>query len=312
MTCRLRILVVCALACGALLRADGFPREWLLNAHNCYPDRGRGAGRLKRARKAGLSAIEIDLAWSETRGRSVISHETELTGKEPTLQEYFLAPLLPALRRMPSGQPGMLLFLDFKIDHPALVKEIYDLLGRHGELLTTFGRGGGPPEFGPLTVMLTGDNVAIARFESLTGPDEPYRAMGNREPPGGKFQEDVNNYFPLPATAFYRVFNFEWKHIERDPNFRAGAFTPAERARLQALVKLAHRKGYWVRAWTLNATSNAWGSEQNFGSKEALLERWRAALDCGVEMIATDEYETAGAFLRPSVSARLRTRQSRR
>lgn len=257
---------------------------------------------MERARKAGLSAFELDLAWSEALGRTVISHETKLDGSEPTFEEYFFAPLLPELRRSPPGEPGILLLLDFKKDHPGPVKEVHELLNRHRDLLTTPGKRGDDPiqtplRFQPLTVILTGDNAAIAQFEKLTPQGEPYLAMGNREPVERKFQESVAAYFPEPATAFYRVFNFEWKHIERDRNSEAGAFTVAERTRLDALVKTAHAKGYWVRTWTLNATSLAWGSNQNFGSRQALLERWRAALESGVDMIATDEYELAGELL---------------
>ncbi len=280
-----------ALLGASCLLAEDFPRQWFFNAHNCYPDRGRGADRLGRARRAGLSAIEIDLAWSQTRGRPVISHENKLTGSEPTPEEYFFAPMLPELRQMPMGRPGVLLFLDFKSDHPGLVQQTYELLLRHRDLLTTFSARG--IEYRPLTVMLTGDNAAIAQFERLTPPGEPFLAMANREPPDRKFREDLSRYFPEPATPFYRVFNFEWKHIERDPNNQAGAFTSAERARLRALVEMAHAKGYWVRTWTLNATSQAWGTSQNFGSQEALLERWRAAQEAGAEMVATDEFEMA-------------------
>ncbi len=287
---------------GSLPAAD-YPRQWFLNAHNCYPKQGRGSDRLERARRAGLSAVEVDLAWSEARGCTVVSHTTKVTGSEPRLQEYFFTPMLPELRRMSLGRPGVLLLLDFKSRHPGPVKEVYGLLREHRDLMTTAGRRGDPPaaapvDWGPLTVVLTGDNSAIAQFEKLTPSSEPYLAMGNREPPGRKFREDVAEYFPEPATAFYRVFNFQWKHIERDPNFKAGAFTAAERSRLDALVKLAHQKGYWLRTWTLNATDPFWGTDENFGSREAVLERWRAALEAGVENVATDEYEMAGEFLR--------------
>src|SRR5262249_1367424 len=148
------------------------------------------------------------------------------------------------------------------------------LLNLHRDLVTPAGHRGDPPDapvsFGPLTVILTGDNSAIAQFEKLTRDGEPFLAIGNREPPDRKFQENVASYFPERATPFYRVFNFEWKHIERDLNSQAGAFTPAKLARLEALVKLAHAKGYWLRTWTLNATNTDWGTSQNFGSEPAM------------------------------------------
>ncbi len=296
----MKTLLLNLLLAGCLTAAD-FPRQWFLHAHNCYPKNGAGYDRLERARRASLQAFELDLAWSEARGRTVISHETRLDGNEPTIEQYFLDPFLPELRRLPAGKPGVLLFFDFKADHPGPVKEVYRLLHLHRDLITTAGRRDDPPDtplrFGPLTVILTGDASAIAQFEKLTRDGELYLAMGNCEPPDRKFQENAASYFPEPATAFYRVFNFEWKHIERDPNSQAGDFTPIKRARLETLAKLAHAKGYWLRTWTLNATNTDWGASQNFGSKAAMLERWRAALEAGVEMVVTDEYELAGSFL---------------
>jgi len=36
----------------------------------------------------------------------------------------------------------------------------------------------------------------------------------------------------------------------------------------------------------------------NFGSREKVEARWKAALDAGVNLIATDQYEDLGAFMR--------------
>lgn len=295
-----------ALLCGLLgagcLLAAGYPRQWFLNAHNCYPKEGQGFDRLDRARRAGLSAFEEDLAWSEARRSTVVSHTTQLTGSEPTLETYFFSPMLPLLRKRPPDQPGILLLLDFKSARPEPVKEVRAWLRRHRKLVTACGRRGDPPQqtplrWRPLTVLLTGDPAAIALFERLTPNGEPYLAMGNREPVDREFHESVAAYFPGPATAFYRVFNFNWQYVELGPNPKAGAFTPAKRARLQAFVKTAHAEGYWLRAWTLNATDSFWGPGEDFGSKEALLERWQACLQAGLENIATDEYEMAGRWV---------------
>jgi Glutathione S-transferase, C-terminal domain len=296
------LLFSCGILCAASPPAD-YPRQWFLNAHNCYPKDGKGTGRLERARRAGLSAFEEDLAWSEARSRTVASHTTQLSGSQPSLADYFFAPMLPRLRKMPPGKPGILLLLDFKSRDPRPVQEVRAWLTRHRRLLTTYGKRGDRPQstpvrWEPLTVLLTGDQDAIALFERLTPEGEPYLAMGNREPADRQFHNNVADYIPQPATAFYRVFNFNWQYIEGQPNSKAGAFTPAERARLRAFVEAAQAKGYWLRAWTLNATDSFWGTEEDFGSQAALLERWRACREAGVENIATDEYELAGEFLR--------------
>ena len=228
--------------------------------------------------------MEIDLTWSEKRRRTVISHEKTPVGGEPTLEEYFWKPLGMELGRMPRGRPGWLLLIDFKTYHARVVEEVYRDLERHRRLLTRFG---GNVDYGPLTVILTGDNAAIAAFEKRNRGHGPYLAMGNREPPERQYQDNVADYFEADATPFYRVFNFEWAHIEPDREKRRAEPLPETApARLRKLAQTAHQKGYWLRTWTLN--------ESTFGGREGLLERWRAARDAGVEMIATDEYELAG------------------
>ncbi len=285
----------------AAVLAAAFPAVWRYNAHNCYPERGQYYDRLDRARRSGLRAVEIDVTWSEKRRATVISHEKEPAGGEPTLAEYFWQPMLPELQRLPRGSPGGLLLIDFKTAHPGPVEELYRDLERRRELLTLFGKS---IDYGPLTVLLTGDPGAIAAFEKLHPRSGPYLAMGNRQPSFAGFQEDLQTYFPDDATEFYRVYNFEWAHIEPDAALRrSGPLPETARRRLQAFADLAHRKGYWLRTWTLNAAT--------FGGREGLLERWDAAGAAGVEMIATDEYELAGR-LTTTAGARPPAGRSRR
>jgi len=127
------------------------------------------------------------------------------------------------------------------------VREVYRELERRKRLLTRFGE---QIDWGPLTVFLTGNGAATAAFEKLSPRGAPYLAMGNREPPDRKYQDHPVDYFPAGATAFYRVFNFEWVHVEPDRPQRHGPMEPAARNRLRALVQTAREKGYWLRTWT--------------------------------------------------------------
>ncbi len=68
---------------------------------------------------------------------------------------------------------------------------------------------------------------------------------------------------------------------------------PADRARLDALVGRAHGLGLWVRFYTLNGhapNAQGWSDGYNFGSLAAVQPRWRAAIEAGVNFIATDQY----------------------
>jgi hypothetical protein len=66
-------------------------------------------------------------------------------------------------------------------------------------------------------------------------------------------------------------------------------------------VDRAHSLGYWIRFYTLDgftaAESQGWDQGYNFGSHAAVLSRWKAALAAGVDLIATDQYETLRAAM---------------
>jgi hypothetical protein len=101
--------------------------------------------------------------------------------------------------------------------------------------------------------------------------------------------------------------NFPWAVVERGGQAEAGAWTPADAARLSALTALAHARGLWIRFYTLNghapADHRGWTASYNFGSTDAVETRWRAARDAGVDFIATDQYEGLRSVLaRPAMA----------
>jgi hypothetical protein len=104
-----------------------------------------------------------------------------------------------------------------------------------------------------------------------------------------------------PATNYRRWWNNSWAEVEEGGQTRAGAWTNADAARLRALVGNAHRLGYWIRFYTLDGfgqgSGKGWDAGYNFGSPAAAMLRWRAAIEAGVNMIATDQYEDLGGLL---------------
>jgi hypothetical protein len=100
-----------------------------------------------------------------------------------------------------------------------------------------------------------------------------------------------------PPTTYRRWWNNSWYEVEEGGQPKAGAWTPADMARLRALVDHAHHLGYWIRFYTLDGfdpeqgRTNGWFAGYNFGSRQAVEMRWQAALEAGVNLIATDEYE---------------------
>jgi hypothetical protein len=104
------------------------------------------------------------------------------------------------------------------------------------------------------------------------------------------------------ASNYVRWVNFAWLAVEEGGATVAGEWTPADSARLGALVRRAHSLGYWIRFYTLDGfrpEENAgFTASYNFGSRERAMVRWRAAVVAGVDFVATDHYERFAGLLR--------------
>ena len=99
-------------------------------------------------------------------------------------------------------------------------------------------------------------------------------------------------------TNYRRWWNNSWAEVEEGGQPHAGDWTAADEKRLRSLVDRAHSLGFWIRFYTLDgftATENkGWSDGYNFGSPEATMIRWKAAVAAGVNLIATDQYEGSG------------------
>ena len=104
----------------------------------------------------------------------------------------------------------------------------------------------------------------------------------------------------LEATNYRRWVNYSWSFVEPEGQPDTAAWTNEDRARLGRLVSRAHEARLWVRFYTLNGVTRAeserlgWTESYNFGSEAAVRERWRAAIEAGVDFIATDRFQSPG------------------
>lgn len=295
----------------------------LVHAHNCYPDEGKWADRIERALKLGLSqvAIEQDLAWVPAldgrAARSVVSHTDKPTGAEPTLDDYFFARVGPIIEKALADNqrerwPLMVLHLDFKTNEPEHHNYVWDLLKRHERWLTTATKAplGSPPlplTVGPLLVLTENGTGQEEDFSDAVAAGGRLLLFGTTPSPQLTREEDPDRrakilaaaqptvLVPWKATNYRRWTNFAWNVVEEGGQQKAGGWTAADAARLNAIVKRAHDQGLWVRFYTLNghppASSQGWTAGYNFGSTAAVRARWQAAIDAGVDFIATDQYE---------------------
>ena len=96
--------------------------------------------------------------------------------------------------------------------------------------------------------------------------------------------------------------NFPWTVIEAGGQQSAGAWSPADSARLHAFVQRAHAQGFWIRFYTLDGfvpqEDRGFTASYNFGSRAAVALRWRAAIASGVDFVATDQYADFAALRR--------------
>ena len=300
----------------------------LLHAHNCYPEKGKWADRIDRALATGLTpiVIEQDLALTARDGKpvTVVSHDTELTGTEPTLEEYFFKRVQPMLERALAAKtlqqwPLLVLHLDFKTNEPEHHRVVLDLLKRYERFLTTAPRGDlksiQPLRMGPLLVLTENGPGQEAAFTDPAHGDRLLLFGSAPAPAASKIEDAEQRAHALaaatpeeligaPASNYRRWVNFSWQVVESGGQPRAGAWLAADRQRLKAIVDRGHSLGYLVRFYVLNGHTAAehpeWTASYNFGSFDAVKQRWQAAIDAGVDLIATDHYEELAALLKSS------------
>jgi hypothetical protein len=299
----------------------------VLDAHNCYPYEGQFADRMDRALKTGFPvAIEQDIAWGVDRktgkGQPVVAHSSKTNGAEPTLRDHFFERVRPIIETALAENdrarwPLIILHFDFKSLDPKLLRAVWNLLGEYQSWITTAPSTADPHQLAPFDpkplLVLTEDADAQERvfFRDIPagarlrvfGSAHTARIRASR-------QQRIHLAATLPPeqllterpTNYRRWWNNSWFEVEEGGQNKAGDWTPADGERLRALVNHAHQLGYWIRFYTLDgftaAESRGWDNSYNFGSHEAVAARWQAALEAGVNLIATDQYEELGEFMR--------------
>lgn len=322
----LGILLAGVLTAGSLIGAQsaGAPLvgRVTLHAHNCFPEGDRWTDRLDRALGTGVLpiAIEQDVVWyvdpATGKGRSVLAHGGEPNGKEPTLDEYFFARVRPIIERALAEnrrETWPVVYLHFNVrgaDAPHL-QYIWDMLGRYENWLTTAERREDdrlmPLTVGPLMVLTEGGQDEI--FYNRVPVGGRLRVFGTApvgRPPAANpadraaqanaaAQTAPDVLMPAAATNYRRWVNFPWAVVEQGGQTKAEDWTAADAARLRALVSRAHEMNLAIRFYTLNghepAAGQGWSVGYNFGSLDAVRVRWSAAIDAGVDLLATDQYE---------------------
>jgi len=282
------------------------------DAHNCYPYRGEFRDRIDRALRTPFPVgIEQDIAWA--KGQPVVSHDAKTTGNEPTLREHFFERVRPiiekALRDNDRARwPIIVLHFDFKSVQPELLHAVWEVLGEYQGWITTAEKTDDPLRLAPfdakpLLVLTEDSDEQEAVFFKEVPVGARLRVFGSAHT-GAIPRENHDHLWATlppaqllvgPPTNYRRWWNNSWWAVEEGGQHKAGDWTPEDDRRLRALVDRAHKLGYWIRFYTLDGFApgedKGWGNAYNFGSREAVLLRWKAAMAAGVNLIASDQYE---------------------
>jgi hypothetical protein len=302
----------------------------IVDAHNCYPYDGRWADRIERALATGFPvSIEQDLAWDRAggkgEGRVVLSHSPHTTGTEPSLRDYFFEHVRPMVEKALADQdrahwPLIILHFDFKSTKAPLLHAVWNLLGEYESWITTAVKTADPNRLSPLDakpiLVITEDSDEQEEVYFHQVPvGAKLRLFGSAHTnalDGASRKEQIHlaatllpeKLLSTPPTNYRRWWNNSWYLVEEGGQKKAGDWTEADDRRLRALVEHAHGLGYWIRFYTLDgfptAEGQGWDDGYNFGSREATITRWKAAMAAGVNFIATDQYEDLGAVMKSS------------
>jgi hypothetical protein len=291
----------------------------VMDAHNCYPYDGVWADRIERALNTGVPlAIEQDLLWytDKRTGRSwsVVSHGRPAHGNEPTMREYFFERIRPLMEKaLHDGDNGawplITLNLDFKSDEPAHHAAVWQLLKEYEQWICSAERVDGINKMTPLTIkpllVLTGSADTQERdFHDIVPVGERLLVFGAVHVRGKKSMAAPEILISDSANNYRRWWNNSWDVVERGGQRKARVWTEHDDMRLRQLVNLAHARGLWIRFYTLDGApdhdlrKNGWDKDYNFGSRERAVLRWMAAMDAGVDYLATDQYEDVAELIR--------------
>ena len=288
----------------------------LLHAHNCYPYHGLWRDRIDRALRCSLPVvIEQDLIWyrRKTTGKawSIVAHGEPFSSREPTLRDHFFERVRPIVEKTLAENrkdrwPVLVLHLEWVTGEPEHVAAIWALLGEYQTWLCSAKRVADekqvmPIDPGPILVLTQGGRTHQKIFHDDVPVGGKLLAFADARTRRSGIDVSPEKIVTEPATNFRRWWNNAWAVVERGGQRNAGDWTDDDTKRLRSLVDHAHAMGLWIRFYTLNGHGfrglTGWDKDYNFGSLDKAKKRWRAAIDAGVDFVATDQYEDFAAFL---------------
>ncbi|WP_262030745.1 phosphatidylinositol-specific phospholipase C/glycerophosphodiester phosphodiesterase family protein [Microvirga sp. Mcv34] len=236
------------------------------HAHNDYEHKRP----LLDALDHGFTGVEADI-WL-VNGKLLVAHEEAHIKPERTLEALYLDPLKKRITenggRVYPGSEGFTLLIDIKTEGELTYKALAEVLSKYADILTVVRDG--KVQAGAVTAVVSGNRPK----DHMLSEKVRYAGYDGRMP---DLTSDMPaSFMPLLSDNWTKVFT--WKG--------EGEMPPAEKAKLQDIVKTAHGKGWTIRFW---ATPDQPGPQ-----REAIWKELKAA---GVDKINTDDLAGLQSFL---------------
>jgi hypothetical protein len=310
------VTLVASVAIAARMHSSPFApgARTLMLAHNAYPDEGKYGDRLDRVIATGVPfVVEEDLVWVD--GKSLLIHFPKVA---PIVEK--------ALKDGNKGNwPLITLYLDIKNDPVEHLEAISKVLDTHDAWLTKAVKTADitkqpPLELKPMIVILEDkqDDIKQEFFYDRVPVGSKFRAFGSatkfddnplhlgRDKRDERFANMLRvqpeQLVTKRADNYRRWFGTDWAFIELCGPKHGNDWSPAADARLKKFVERGHSLGYLVSFYSVNGftedQNQGWTAEFNFGSHEAAMRRWNAAVNAHADFIATDQYEDLAKVIR--------------
>lgn len=233
------------------------------HAHNDYKHKHP----LSDALKNKFISIEADIFL--INNKLIVSHTYPIIKKKKNLDYLYLKPLLDSCLQnngkvYTNCNESIILLIDIKSNAEETYKKLKETLLPYSSILSKYENG--KIMTNAVTIIITGNKpFAVLQKESLRYAFIDQSLLG--------LDKHIEQTTCLMASTKYsNVLTWKGK----------GEIPKEEKEKLILLVKLAHQQGKKVRLWA---------SPEN-------KKVWNELLNCGVDLINTDQLELLGAFLK--------------
>ena len=198
----------------------------------------------------------------------IVAHILPLFKKKKTLDQLYLKPLLETIngtnKEISCPVYSIMLMVDIKSDAEKTYLKLSELLKKYKHILTSYENG-----------VITNRQVTVV----LTG-NKPYKVLPAQTTRLAFIDEDLlRSRNDTLSPGLYQTASCKYSSlITWDGN---GKMPEKERIRLMKYVAIAHRNQKKVRLWASPERETV----------------WRALLDCGVDLINTDQLSALKNFL---------------